>query len=236
MFAASALACVRGERAVFAGLSFALAPGGALMLVGANGAGKSSLLRLMAGLLKPAAGRLTWDGADIALDAEAHRRRLRYVGHADAIKAALSVEENLRTWAVLWGGPDGTPPRIAAALDAFGIGRLRDVPGRYLSAGQRRRLALARLLVAPARLWLLDEPRTALDADAMDRLDRVVARHRQQGGLVVMALHGGERPPGATVLDLSEAARAARGWLPHDDASCPPGDPEGFGPAPDRPC
>lgn len=232
MFSASALACVRGERAVFAGLSFTLAPGGALVLVGANGAGKSSLLRLMAGLLKPAAGHLAWDGADIADDYEAHRRRLRYVGHADALKPALSVLENLRSWSVLWGGRGGAAERAEAALEAFGIGRLRDVPARYLSAGQRRRLALSRLLVAPAPLWLLDEPRTALDVDAIARLDREVQRHRQAGGLVVMALHGGERPPEAATLDLADAAQAARdltadglatgGWYDPHEAVEPP--------------
>jgi heme ABC exporter ATP-binding subunit CcmA len=200
------LVCVRGERTVFADLSFQLTSGGALILAGPNGAGKSSLLRMMAGLLPPAAGTLAWDGAPVSNDPEQHSRRVRYIAHVDAVKTSLTVSENLRTWAVLWGGPAGAQQRGEGALAAFGIERLADVPGRYLSAGQRRRLALARLLVAPAPLWLLDEPRSGLDADAEARLDRAVERHRAAGGMVVMALHGGPRPAGARTLDLAGAA------------------------------
>jgi heme ABC exporter ATP-binding subunit CcmA len=202
------LVCVRGERTVFADLSFQLTSGGALILAGPNGAGKSSLLRMMAGLLPPAAGTLAWDGAAVSNDPEQHSRRVRYIAHVDAVKTALTVSENLRTWAVLWGGSAGAQQRGEGALAALGIERLADVPGRYLSAGQRRRLALARLLVAPAPLWLLDEPRSGLDADAEARLDRAVERHRAAGGMVVMALHGGPRPAGARTLDLAGAAPA----------------------------
>jgi heme exporter protein A len=200
------LVCVRGERTVFADLSFQLTSGGALILAGPNGAGKSSLLRMLAGLLPPAAGTLAWDGAPVSNDPEQHSRRVRYIAHVDAVKTALTVSENLRTWAVLWGGSAGAQQRGEGALAALGIERLADVPGRYLSAGQRRRLALARLLVAPAPLWLLDEPRSGLDADAEARLDRAVERHRAAGGMVVMALHGGPRPAGARTLDLAGAA------------------------------
>jgi len=203
-FSGDTLACERGERLVFSGLSFRLAAGDALVLTGANGAGKSSLLRIMAGLLPLAAGRLCWDGCDIARDPDAQRGRVRYVGHADAVKPALSAAENLRTWAVLWGGPGTADERVDRALDAFGIDRLADVPGRYLSAGQRRRLALARLLVAPSAIWLLDEPRTSLDADAVTLLDEAIARHRAAGGLVVVALHGEGRPAAAQVLHLGD--------------------------------
>jgi heme exporter protein A len=207
-FSGMDLVCVRGERTVFTDLSFQLTSGGALILAGPNGAGKSSLLRMMAGLLPPAAGVLAWDGAAVTDDAEGHSRRVRYVAHADAVKSALTVAENLRTWAVLWGGPANAEERGGKALAAFGIDRLADVPGRYLSAGQKRRLALARLLVAPASLWLLDEPRTGLDSDAERRLDRAAETHRAAGGMVVMALHGGDRPPGARTLDLAGAAPA----------------------------
>ena len=163
-------------------------------------------------------------------DAEGHSRRVRYVAHADAVKPALTVAENLRTWAVLWGGSAGAEERGGAALDAFGIDRLADVPGRYLSAGQKRRLALARLLVAPASLWLLDEPTAGLDADAERRLDHAMERHRAAGGMVVMALHGGgaaggrahprSRRSGAEVLSGAPArssgatsgCRSGRAW------------------------
>jgi heme exporter protein A len=202
-FSAEDLVCVRGERTIFVGVSFRLASGGVLVLAGPNGAGKSSLLRMMAGLLPPADGLLAWDGALVTDDPEAHRRRLRYIAHAEAVKPALTVAENLLAWSVLWGGSAGAEKRVGAALDAFGIGRLADLPGRYLSAGQKRRLALARLLVSPAPLWLLDEPRTGLDADAERRLDHVIRRHRDGGGMVVMALHGGERPEDARTLELT---------------------------------
>lgn len=201
-FAGEGLACVRGERSVFAGLSFRLTDGGALILAGPNGAGKSSLLRMMAGLLPLHDGKLIWNGSPIAEDPEAHRRRVRYIAHADAVKPALTVAENLRLWAVLWGGAAAAKERWATALADLGIERLADLPGRYLSAGQRRRLALARLLVAPALLWLLDEPRAGLDADGERRLDGAIRRHRDGGGMVIMALHGGASPEGALRLDL----------------------------------
>jgi heme exporter protein A len=201
-FTGDGLVCVRGERTVFTGLSFRLTSGSALVLVGPNGAGKSSLLRLMAGLLPCAAGVLAWNGVKVAQDPDAHRCRVRYVGHLDAVKPALTVFENLDVWSRLWGASSSSDA-VSSALAELGIDQLADVPGRFLSAGQRRRLALARLLVGPAPLWLLDEPRTALDADATARLDRLVARHRHGGGMVVMALHGGTRPEGAEVLDVS---------------------------------
>ena len=199
---------MRGGRLVFAGLGFRVDAGGALVLAGPNGSGKSSLLRLMAGLARPAAGFLAWNGKDVVDDPAAHRARVHYVGHMDAVKPALTVAENLAFWASLRGGTEGARTRTRDALDAFGIGHLADVPGRYLSAGQRRRLNLARILAAPAPLWLLDEPKTALDADAAGRLDAAVASHRAEGGGVVMSLHGGSLPEGATVLDL--AAFSAR--------------------------
>jgi heme exporter protein A len=203
------LACVRGERPVFAGLSFRLHGGNALVLTGRNGAGKSSLLRVLAGLLPAAGGRIFWGSVDIAREREAHRTRVRFVGHADAVKPALSVAENLYPYAVLWGGRGIAAKRIGDALAQFDIPQLADTPARWLSAGQRRRVALARLLLAPAALWLLDEPRTALDADASGRLDQAVERHRAGGGMVIMALHEGARPPGALSLDLDSRRAAA---------------------------
>lgn len=206
-FAAEGLACVRAGRRVFEGLSFALAPGDALLLRGANGSGKSTLLRCLAGLLRPAAGALRRDGADIAEEPETHRSRLRYLGHHEAVKPQLSVAENLRFAAALAGISE---PDIEAGLDAVGIGRLADLPARYLSAGQRRRLALARLVAAPAPLWLLDEPLSGLDAAAAARFAEMVAAQRQAGGMVVLSVHGPLELPGAAELDLGRFAPVYR--------------------------
>ncbi len=214
-FAASELACVRGERLVFAGLACRVTGGGALVLRGANGSGKSSLLRLMAGLARPAHGLLSWNGEDVRDDPEAHRRRVHYVGHLDAVKPVLTVHEQLAGWGRLAGLSRRQADTGAGdALARFGIDHLADVPGRYLSAGQRRRVALARVLVAPASLWLLDEPRTALDADAVARLDRVMEAHRAAGGIIVLSLHGGGDPIGATSLDLGAFAPDDDGLVP----------------------
>jgi heme exporter protein A len=177
------LACLRGERAVFAGLSLALPPGAALVLSGANGAGKSTLLRILAGLLAPAEGAVLWQGEDIAAEPGAHARRLRYVSHQDALKPALSVAENLTFFAALGGGA------VAPALAAMGLAPLADLPARVLSSGQKRRLALARLALSPAALWLLDEPTTGLDAASVARLGPLLAAHRAAGGIVVAATH-----------------------------------------------
>lgn len=208
-FAGTDLACIRGERLVFQGLGFGLDDGQALILGGANGSGKSSLLRLLAGLARPAGGALTWDGASIAEDPDAHRARLLYVGHADPLKPALTVAENLAFWAALRGGRAAADSAVVAALDAFAIGRLARVPGRYLSAGQRRRVNLARLAVSPVALWLLDEPTTALDAAAADSLRALIAAHRARGGMVVASTHSELGLDGARRLDLD--ARPAAG-------------------------
>ena len=184
------LACQRGDRLVFAGLSFCLPPGGALVLIGANGSGKTSLLRLLAGLIGPAAGRLAWGETPIVDDVAEHRARLHYVGHQDAVKPGLTPRETLVFWAALRGRevrPDA--PMLAAALAAFALKPVADWPCRWLSAGQRRRLALTRLLVIPAPLWLLDEPFSALDDDNRVRLEQAIAVHRTTGGRVALATH-----------------------------------------------
>jgi heme exporter protein A len=196
MLEAQELACWRGERAVFAGLSFTLAPGGALLLTGANGAGKSSLLRLLAGLIPVAEGRLLWDGQDALADRVAHAGRLRYLSHADALKPSLTAQENLDFYARLWGGAAGP------ALDALGLGELAELPARVLSSGQKRRLALARLALSPAAIWLLDEPTVGLDAASVERLGALLARHRDAGGMVLAATHLPLPLPGAGELRL----------------------------------
>lgn len=177
------LACIRGDRAVFAGLSFAVPRGGALLLTGANGAGKSSLLRVIAGLLPAADGEVLLEGTPARTDPAGHALRLRYISSQDALKPALTVAENLAFYAALWGG------EVTPALEALGLGALAGLPGRVLSTGQRRRLALARLALGPARLWLLDEPSLGLDAASVARLGDLMARHRAAGGAILAATH-----------------------------------------------
>ena len=197
------LACRRGERVVFAELSFRLEPGGALVLTGANGSGKSSLLRLVAGLLPPIAGGLYWGAAPVAADPAAHRARLHYVGHHDALKPAMTPRETLAFWAALHGSRlSRAAPAIEPALDAFALAEIADWPCRWLSAGQRRRVALARLLVARAPLWLLDEPTSVLDRDGQLRLENALAAHRAGGGMVMLATHAPIALDDATSLRL----------------------------------
>jgi len=197
------LACRRGERLVFAGLDCRLAAGGALLLTGSNGSGKSSLLRLLATLLTPAAGQLWWAGAPVAADRTRYRAMIDYVGHLDATKAALTARETLGFWAALRGT---ARPDIDAALDRFGLGAVADWPCRWLSAGQRRRLALARLVAAPAPVWLLDEPTAALDSDGEVRLVAAIADHRAGGGRVALATHQPIALPGAVPIVLDDFA------------------------------
>ena len=204
LFTGHDLTCIRGERRVFAQVRFVLAAGGALVLRGANGSGKTSLLRLMAGLGRPAEGRICWNEADTADDPETHNTRLHFVGHGDAVKPALTARENIAFWAALRGGGDPD-----AGLETFALGPLASVPGRFLSAGQLRRVNLARLPAAPAPLWLLDEPATALDSDSVARLQDAIARHRAGGGMVALCSHGGLEIPEAVTLDLSSPAEAA---------------------------
>lgn len=199
---ARGLACERGGRRVFEGVDFAVAPGAALLLHGANGSGKTSLLRILAGFLAPAEGCLTWNGRpfdDEDHDADGAPSRIAYAGHLDAVKRALSVTENLAFWAGLYGGGEA---RVAEALERLGISHLARLPARFLSAGQRRRLGLARLVVAPASLWLLDEPTVTLDEDSVAAVEALIAGHRAGGGMVMVATHAGMSIPGAATLTL----------------------------------
>ena len=198
MFSGRALACIRGDRWVFSGLDFALAPGETLVLTGPNGSGKSSLLRIMAGLLPPVSGSVEWQGADIAEDRDAHAARLHFVGHLDAVKLALTVAENLRFWAALRPGRGEIEP----ALERFGLAALADLPSRFLSAGQRRRLALARIAVSAAPLWLLDEPTVALDADGVAAVRAAIREHCAGGGSCVVSTNTALDLAGARDLDV----------------------------------
>ncbi len=198
LFSGRALACIRGDRWVFSELDFALAPGETLVLTGPNGSGKSSLLRIMAGLLPPVSGAIEWQGADIAEDRDAHAARLHFVGHLDAVKLALTVAENLRFWAALRPGRG----KIDPALERFGLAALADLPSRFLSAGQRRRLALARIAVSEAPLWLLDEPTVALDADGVAAVRAAIRSHCAGGGSCVVSTNTALDLAGARDLDV----------------------------------
>jgi heme exporter protein A len=199
-FAGTGLSCRRGEKRVFARLDFSLKPGGALVLVGPNGSGKSSLLRVLAGLTPPELGILSWNGVNIAEDRSAHHQRLHFIGHSDALKPVLSVAEMVGFWA----GMRGSQTEIGAALGQFGLEAVADLPCRYLSAGQKRRLALTRLVASPAPLWLLDEPLTSLDTEAAGRLLTAIAAHRAEGGSVVLSTHAPIELADATRLSLAD--------------------------------
>jgi heme exporter protein A len=177
------IALERGERRIASGINARVQGGEALLLQGPNGSGKSTLLRVLAGLLPAAEGRVRWNGSDVAQDREAHRARLCYLGHQDALKASLTARENLQFWAHFNGGDAET------ALRTFGLARLADRPARVLSAGQKRRLALSRLALNDAPLWLLDEPVTALDAEARQAFGALLASHLAAGGLAIIATH-----------------------------------------------
>lgn len=197
---ASDLACIRGGRIVFEGLSFTAASGEALVVTGPNGAGKSSLLRQIAGLVDIAGGTLTLDGGadEATLGEQAH-----YIGHLDALKGAMSVTDTVDFWSAFLGGDnDG----IDEAFEIFDLHGLADLPVAYLSAGQRRRLALSRLLIAPRPLWLLDEPSVALDAASLARLVAAMERHLAQGGLIIAATHQELGLACTSTLDLSPLA------------------------------
>jgi heme exporter protein A len=195
------VAAFRGDHLVFADLSFRLEAGGALVLIGRNGSGKTTLLRLIAGLMPRAAGEVLWAGEDALADLPSHGLRLAYLGHQDALKLGLTAAENLALWAR--GERERRTAEILRALAAVGLADLAYLPARMLSAGQRRRVAIARLLVSGAVLWLLDEPTTALDKASVARLGDLAAAHRAAGGMVVAATHLDLPLPGAVELSLS---------------------------------
>jgi heme exporter protein A len=177
---AKRVSCVRGERPLFRGLSFELAAGEAITVLGPNGAGKTSLLRIIAGLLAPAEGEIALEGSESGVAEACH-----FLGHLDAVKGALTVSENLDFMLALLGG---NPPQTDA-LKRVGLEHLADLPAHILSAGQKRRLALARLIAAPRPIWLLDEPTASLDAAGKELLIEMMNAHRAGGGMIVAATH-----------------------------------------------
>lgn len=199
-FSVAGLSGARGGSYLFEDVSFSLPEGGALLVRGANGTGKSTLLRILAGLMPPASGTVTLAGP---MD---EPPPLHYLGHANAIKLGLTVEQNVLFWTRFSGKSKASlVDAVDDALDAFNLDGLRDLPARYLSAGQKRRLALARLVAGPAPLWLLDEPVTALDTRSVMLFEAAAARHRGNGGMAIVATHQDLAMPGATTLDLGQA-------------------------------
>lgn len=180
------LACARGDRPLFRNLSFRLAPGELLHVRGENGSGKTTLLRTLCGLSLPAAGEIRWDGQLIRERPDSYRQQLCYIGHGNAIHGDLTPVENLQFEACL-GSEDAIDAK--PALEALGLGHVAILAAKLLSQGQKRRVALARLAVLKRALWVLDEPFTALDARAADRLLAAITGHLDRGGLCLLTSH-----------------------------------------------
>jgi heme exporter protein A len=189
MLQAESLACERGGRLLFKSLAFALAPGTLLRVAGPNGAGKTSLLRILSGLARPAAGRVLWSGENAHALGEDYTRQLLYLGHHSAIKEDFTPRENLR-FALRLAGLEPPAEALDQALARLGLAGRENVPARYLSQGQKRRVALARLPLSQAQpLWILDEPLAALDVDAIDTVIALVSAHLDAGGVTVLTTH-----------------------------------------------
>jgi heme exporter protein A len=193
------LACVRGGHQVFAGVGFSLTAGEALLVLGPNGAGKSSLLRVIGGLLRPSTGRLTLEDGDpeLSIAEQAH-----YLGHLDALKPSLTVWENLAFWADALAGSRSA---ATAALSRLALDRITAIPAAYLSAGQRRRLSIARLIAVYRPIWLLDEPTSSLDRAGQATLVGLMRQHLADGGLILAATHDPVGLDGARELRLGES-------------------------------
>ena len=185
--------CIRGHNLLFSGLSLNILPGRVLLISGENGSGKSSFLRIVAGLLTPASGKILWKDKDISLDLDTHHRRSVFIGHANPVKAIMTVRENLEFWANL----NNLKTDIDIALNKFDLNKQADVPARYLSAGQCRRLVLARLVIInqltdPPPIWILDEPAAGVDPTATNTLAFLVIEHIKNCGMAIIASHGGD--------------------------------------------
>ncbi len=182
------LECVRGDLLLFSGLNFSLEPGELLHIKGANGSGKTTLLRTVCGLSLPESGEIQWGGLSIRKQGDLFREQLTYIGHQNGVKDDLTVLENLRI-ATMLSGDRRSEDSLIDALVQIGLGERIDLPAKMLSQGQRRRVSLARLLLSQSKLWILDEPYTALDVAVIAVLQQVIAQHLQGGGMVLLTTH-----------------------------------------------
>lgn len=201
MLEAIDLACQRGERTLFSHLKFTLDAGELLFVQGSNGSGKTSLLRMVCGLMAPAWGEIRWRGERIDEERQAFHTEMAYFGHAPAIKEDLTALENLDFACRLAGHPVALAAALGA-LERLGVGHCRDLPVRVLSQGQRRRVALARIPLSPAALWILDEPLTALDVSAAQLVGALLAEHLGGGGMAMLTTHQPMEVPGVEARTL----------------------------------
>ena len=201
MLEVAELECVRGDRQLFTGLSFRVEPGSLLHVHGPNGSGKTTLLRAISGLVLEESGRILWKGEPIRQARETYHRELLYHGHAVGLKLELSGYENLRILGRL-GGFDVSATEVENAMKRLGLARCVDLPVKVLSQGQKKRVSLARLLLQPASLWILDEAFTALDVAAVDLLQQLIQSHVDEGGMVIMTTHQEVDIPAAQVQHI----------------------------------
>jgi heme exporter protein A len=201
MLSCENVACLRGDSIIFKELGFCLQEGSLLLLKGPNGSGKTTLIRILCGLMPPDSGKISWEGASIENN-DAFKRELMMIGHKSAVKLDLTVEENLVFWARLYG----TEMLVPAALKFFDLIPFREVLTNQLSAGWQRRVALARLIVAPCKLWLLDEPTNFLDDEAVQLTASLIETRVKQGGVVVVASHIMNSAIGAHTLYMKDFA------------------------------
>lgn len=204
MLQGSDLVCVRGDRRLFKNVNFTLGAGGLMQVGGPNGSGKTSLLRMLCGLSNPALGEIQWCGAPIQSLGDEYYASMTYIGHLSGTKDDLTAIENLRISSAL-AGVEIDEPKAREALQHMGLAGREHLPVKVLSQGQRRRVALARLLICQTTLWILDEPLSALDVSAVKLIQQLLERHLEQGGMVVMTTHQEIEITAASITQLQLA-------------------------------